>query len=104
MATYRDRYDIFREVLEIVNDNDVNDNSNGPQYRNYMNKTRLAYTAGLTHPQTKIYFKELIDLGLISAMTDFNKPYPYYEITERGRRCLELFNELENDLRPMLIV
>ena len=42
---------------------------------------------------------ELLDRGLIiETETDF-KPHPYYEITERGPRCLELFGELDDDLR-----
>ena len=33
--------------------------------------------------------------------TDF-KPHFYYQITERGRRCLEIFGELDGDLRATI--
>jgi predicted transcriptional regulator len=64
-----------------------------------MNQTRIGYDAYLTHPQTVKYLKELIDLGLL-VLTEF-KPYSYYEITKKGRLCLQLFGELENDLRAV---
>ena len=31
-------------------------------------------------------------------MIDF-KPYPYYEITEKGRRCHELISEKNADIK-----
>ena len=63
-----------------------------------MNKTRIGYTAGLTPIQTVEYLGQLIDLGLL-VKTEFKPFYSYYEITEKGRRCLELFNELDDDLK-----
>ena len=41
---YRDRYKILRNILFIVANTQ-------PLYRNYMNKMRLAYAEGLTHPK-----------------------------------------------------
>ena len=97
---YRDRLDIIRNLLEVTNNNNNNNNNDiKPLDRNYISKTRLGFTASLTHTQTTAYLDELLDRGLIvETETDF-KPHPYYEITERGRRCLELFNELDNDLK-----
>ena len=70
-----------------------------PLDKSYISKTRLGFTASLTHAQTTTYLDELLDRRLIiETETDF-KPHPYYEITERGRRCLELFGELDDDLR-----
>ena len=70
-----------------------------PLDNSYISQTRLGFTASLTHAQTTTYLDELLDRGLIiETETDF-KPHPYYEITERGRRCLELFGELDDDLR-----
>ena len=89
---HRDRYDILRNILTIV------DNTR-PLYRNQMNKTRIGYTAGLTHARTVEYIKQLIDLELLVRM-EFKPFFAYYEITERGRRCLQLFDEMEDDLRP----
>ena len=42
----------------------------------------------------------LVNSGLV-AKTKFNPFYSYYEIAERGRRCLQPFDELEDDLRPI---
>ena len=92
---YRDRLDIVRNLLEVVHNDDLE-----PLDRNYMGKTRLGFTANLTHTQTTTYLDELLDRGLIvETETDF-KPHCYYEITESGRRCLELFGEINEDLRP----
>lgn len=88
---HRDRYDILRNILGIVS-------NTRPLYRNYMNKTRIGYTAGLTHIQTVEYLGQLVDLGLF-VKTEFKPFFSYYEITEKGRRCLELFNELDDDLK-----
>ena len=75
----RDRYDIVKDILEIVYDAK-------PLYRNQMNQTRIGHEAGLTYPQIVKYLRMLLDLELI-VLTDF-KPYSYYEITKKGRRFL----------------
>jgi predicted transcriptional regulator len=89
--TQRDRHDIIKEILEIVYDAK-------PLYRNQMNQTRIGYEASLTHPQTVKYLRMLLDGGLL-VLIDF-KSFPFYEITKKGRRCLQLFGEIEDDLRP----
>ena len=89
---YRDRYDILRNVLYIVANTQL-------LYRNYMNKMRIAYGASLTHLQVVDYLGQLLASGLLVKM-EFMPFYSYYDITERGRRCLELFDELEDDMRP----
>ena len=67
-----------------------------------MSKTRLGFTASLTLTQTTTYLDGLLDWGLIvETETDF-KPHCYYQITERGRRCLEIFGELDDDLRATI--
>jgi len=92
----RDRYDIVRSIMEIIYNGNVE-----PRFRNYMNKTRIGRLAGLTFFQTTRYLKELVDVGLLGTI-DF-RPHSYYEITEKGRLCLELFSALEGDLRPLAI-
>jgi predicted transcriptional regulator len=89
----RNRYDIVKDLLEIVYDTE-------PLYRNRMNQTRLGHEANLTYPQTVKYVRELADLGLLILMAF--KPFPFYEITGKGRQCLKLFGELEDDLRPVV--
>ena len=88
----RDRYDIVRSILEIIYTGNVE-----PRFRSYMNKTRVGHLAGLTFFQTTMYLKELVDAGLIEIM-DF-RPHSYYEITEKGCRCLELFSEMYTYLK-----
>ena len=57
-----------------------------PLDKSYISKTRLGFTASLTHVQTTT--DELLDRRLIiETETDF-KPHPYYENTERGRGVL----------------
>jgi predicted transcriptional regulator len=87
----RDRYDIVKDLLEIIYVTE-------PLYRNQMNQTRNDYEANLIHFQVVRSLKELVGLGLLTRI-DF-KPYPYYEITTNGKRCLQLFGEIDEDLKP----
>lgn len=91
----RDRYDIVKTILEIVYDTE-------PLYRNQMNQTWIGYNANLTHSQTVKYLRELVNLELL-VLTDF-KPTSYYEIKSKGRRCLQLLGEIEDDLRSVVII
>ena len=93
MPHQRDRYDIIKNILEVIYDIE-------PLYRNQMNQTRVGFEASLTHPQTVRYLRLLVDRRLLT-LVDF-KPYSFYEITKRGRRCLQLFGEIEDDLRPVV--
>lgn len=70
-----------------------------PLYRNYKNKMRIDYAVALTHSQIVDYLGQLLNCGLLVKM-EFKPFYSYYEISERGRRCLQLFDELEDDLKP----
>ena len=55
----------------------------------------------LTHLQTVTYLKGLIDQDLLRRMiSDDLGPYSHYEITRRGKRYLQLFAEIEDDLKP----
>ena len=65
-----------------------------------MNQTRIGYEAGLTHPQTVKYLQILVNLRLL-VMSDV-KPFAYYEITKKGRRCLKLFIDMNDDLRAIV--
>ncbi|HZD35226.1 MAG TPA: winged helix-turn-helix domain-containing protein [Nitrososphaeraceae archaeon] len=87
----RDSYDIIKSVLSIVA-------SAKPLYRNQMNQTRIGYEANLTHPQTVKYLRTLVDLELLVSIKF--ETFSYYELTRKGRRCLQLFCEVENDLKP----
>jgi predicted transcriptional regulator len=71
-------------------------------YRNQMNQIWIEYNANLTHPQTVKYVRELVNVGLL-VLTDF-EPFSYYEIKSKGRRCLQLLGEIEDDLRSVMII
>ena len=89
---YRDRYDILRNVLYIVANTQA---ALSQLYEQDENRLR----ASLTHLQVVDYLGQLLASGLLVKM-EFKPFYSYYEITKRGRRCLELFDELEDDMRP----
>ena len=84
----RDYYKIVKDMLQLVTS----------KYR--CNKTEIAYGAGITHSQQKRYMTILVDRGLILISPGGNSP-KVYEISDLGRRYLQLFAELEDDLRPM---
>ena len=84
----RDYYKIVKDMLQIVTS------------KYCCNKTEIAYGAGLTHSQQKRYMAILVDRGLILLSSGENSP-KVYEISDLGRRYLQLFAELEDDLRPM---
>jgi predicted transcriptional regulator len=88
----RDRYNIVKDILEIVYDTET-------LYRNQMNQTQVGYNANLTNSQSVKYLRGLANLGLL-VLADF-KPFPYYEIKSKGWRCLQVFAEIEDDLRPV---
>jgi predicted transcriptional regulator len=92
MSPQRDRYDIIKDILEIVSNTQ-------PLYRTWRNQTSIGYTANLTHPQTVRYLKGIIDEGLLILTKSI--PYPYYEIAPKGQRCLWVFAEMEDEIRPL---
>ncbi|MGC2307497.1 MAG: winged helix-turn-helix domain-containing protein [Nitrososphaeraceae archaeon] len=89
----RDRHSIIKDILGIVYHTQ-------PLFQTRRSQTSIGHDAKLTHPQTVKYLEALVDLGLL-ILTDF-KPFPYYEMTKKGRRSLQLFGELEDDLRLVL--
>ena len=52
-----DKYDLVKDNLEIVYDTE-------PLYRNQINQTRICYETNLTHPQTVMYLRMIVDLNL----------------------------------------
>ena len=90
-ATHRDRYDIVNDILQTV--------SNNPIIKR-RHKTGIGYAANLTHWQTVTYLKGLINQDLLRRISDDLGPYSHYEITRKGERFLQLFAEMEDDLRP----
>jgi predicted transcriptional regulator len=87
----RDRYDIVNDILSIVSNTQ-------PIYRSQRHQTSIGYAANLTHPQTVKYLKQLVEEGLLVLID--SKPFQFYEITDKGRRCLQIYNELQEDMQP----
>jgi predicted transcriptional regulator len=86
---YRDKYDIINDILRILSQASV---------IKLRHKSSIGYAVNLTHRQTVTYLNELIDHGFLRISYD-NGPSGYFDITEKGRRYLELFAEIEDDLR-----
>jgi predicted transcriptional regulator len=86
----RDRYDIVNDILSIVANTQ-------PLYRNRRNQTSIGYAANLTHPQTVRFLKGLIDEGLL-VFTE-SRPSSFYEITTEGQRYLQVFAELQQEMK-----
>ena len=61
----------------------------------------IEYGARLTYRQTRFYTTALVELGfLLRKKNTGSDPYQCFEITDKGRYYLQLFGELEDDLRP----
>ena len=88
----RSRYEIANDILRIVNES--------PIIRR-RHKTGIGYAARLTHWLTIKYLKGLIEKGLLRISQNAGL-YRHYEITPKGIRFLEVFAEIEDDLRPDL--
>jgi predicted transcriptional regulator len=89
----RDHHDIVKDILKIVY-------ATQPLFRTRRSQTSIGHDAKLTHPQTIKYLEGLVGIGLL-ILTD-SKPFSYYELTKKGHQCLQLFNEIEDDLRPVV--
>jgi predicted transcriptional regulator len=89
----RDQHEIVKDILNIVY-------ATPPLFRTWRSQTSIGHDAKLTHPQTVKYLKSLVGIGLL-ILTD-SRPYPYYELTKKGHRCLQLFSEIEDDIRPIV--
>jgi predicted transcriptional regulator len=57
------------------------------------------FAGNMAHPQTVRYLKGLIDEGLFILTK--SRPGSYYEITPRDQRCLQIFAEMEDNMRPV---
>jgi predicted transcriptional regulator len=62
----------------------------------------IEYGARLTYRQTFGYVTSLVESGFLLKKKTKSGPYQYYEITDKGRRYLQVFAELEDNLRPVV--
>lgn len=78
MRTYRDKFDIIADILEIA--------------KSKPKKTQIMYQANLSYSVLKKYLAEIIDNGLVSYKADSR----YYMLTEKGRELLFRYEEYSN--------
>ena len=89
-TAHRSRYEITNDILHIL--------GKYPAIRR-RHKTGIGYAARLTHEFTVRYLRGLANEGLLRISQDTGI-YPYYEITSKGLRYLQLFEEIQEDLKP----
>ena len=93
---HRSRYEIVGEILRVVLLRNQSPSSL------YMCKPlHIEYGARLTYKQASRYITVLVEFGfLIEMKSTKSRPSHCYEITEKGRRYIHIFAEIEDDLRP----
>ncbi len=77
--SYRTRTEIICNILEIAN------RGNGAT------KTKIMYSAFLSHSQMKEYLKILVDNGLIEYDLDTRT----FKTTDKGHRLVQVYNGLD---------
>jgi predicted transcriptional regulator len=84
---HRENYEIVNDILQFV----------ASKYN--CNRAEVTFAASLTYGQQKRYMGFLTHKGLIliSSESDYSKGY---EISQLGRKYLQVFAEMEDDLRP----
>ena len=92
---HRSRDEIVNEILWIVLSRNQTPSSL------YMCKLmHIAYGTRLTYQQTLDYTQSLVESGLLLKKQTKSGVYRSYEITEKGRRYLQIYSEIQNGLRP----
>lgn len=93
---HRSRYEIVQEILQVAL---LRNQSPSSTY--LCKQMHIEYGARLTYRQTRFYTTALVELGfLLRKKNTESDPYQCFEITDKGRYYLQLFGELEDDLRP----
>ncbi len=90
-----------RSKHEIVNDilQTVLSRSQSPSSYYKCRGLHISYQCNLSWNQLKDYLRPLIESELLK--TTRSGPDLYYEITDNGQRYLQVFAEIEDDLRPV---
>ncbi|MGH9987377.1 MAG: winged helix-turn-helix domain-containing protein [Nitrososphaeraceae archaeon] len=90
-TSYRSKFEIVNDILRAVLES--------PAIKR-RHRTTIGHATGLAHWLTVKYLKILVDQDLL-RISHGNGAYGYYEITPKGIRYLQLFTEIEDDLRPV---
>jgi predicted transcriptional regulator len=62
----------------------------------------IEYGARLTYRQAVGYLVLLVEYGFLLKKKMKSRPYQYYEITDKGRHYLQVYSEIEDNLRPVV--
>jgi predicted transcriptional regulator len=93
---HRGEYEIINEILKIVS---YSDSTSSPD-RKRCKPIDIVYGCCLTWHQFQLYRNQLMRLNLINSIqTDGHQ---FYEITEKGLKYLQLFSELQAEMKPLL--
>ena len=93
---HRSKYEIVGEILKVVL---LRNQSPSSQYM--CKPLHIEYGARLTYKQATYYITTLVEFGfLIEKKSTKSRPSHCYEITEKGRRYIRIFTEIEDDLIP----
>lgn len=90
-SSRRSKYEIVNDILHVVHSRS---RSTASFYK--CKKTHIAFDADLTYPQLCEYLDYLVKLKLLRIMN--YGPYQYYEISDKGRQYLQMFEELQNEI------
>ena len=60
----------------------------------------IGYDVGITYKMTLDYLAALVESGFLLMKKTKSSPYLYYEITENGRRYLQIYSEIQDSLLP----
>jgi predicted transcriptional regulator len=92
---HRGEYEIINEILNIVSYS----NSISGLDRKRCKPIDIVYGCCLTWHQFKVYLNQLIRLNLLnSTQTDGHQ---FYEITDKGLKYVQLFYELQAEMKPL---
>ena len=93
---HRGEYEIINEILKIVS---YSDSTSSPD-RKRCKPIDIVYGCCLTWHQFQLYRNQLMRLNLINSIqTDGHQ---FYEITEKGLKYLQLFSELQAEMKPLV--
>jgi predicted transcriptional regulator len=92
---HRSRYEIVKEILCTVL---LRNQSPSSLY--LCKLLHIEYGVRLTYNQTLSYLVPLVESGLLIKKTDYGL-HQYYEITDTGRRYLQVYSIMEDNLRPV---
>ena len=95
---HRSRYEIVNEILwEVLLRNQ------SPSSFYTCKLLHIEYGARLTYQQTLDYLPALVDSRLLLTRKTMKLgSFPHYEITDSGRRYLQVFAEMQDYLQPVI--